>query len=241
MNPDEIAAAVLGGVQKLIAKAVEPLQARIAELEGRAAPSAEDVAAEVARTLLGGDGIKSLIDLQLTEYMAENPPEKGEKGDPGEKGLDGKDGADGVGLAGALIDRAGELVVTLTNGTQKSLGPVIGKDGADGLGFDDMDVIHDGEGAVTFKFGRAGVVKEFPVHFPVPTFKGYWRDGRKAQPGHVYTHKGNAWIAIKETDEQPTREAKDCWQILAAKGNDGRDGKDLMPRPQTIKLGSSNA
>lgn len=239
MNPDEIAAAVLGGVQKLIAKAVEPLQARIAELEGRSAPTAEEVAAESARILLAGDGIKSLIDLQVAEYMAENPPEKGEKGDPGEKGLDGKDGADGIGLSGALIDRAGELVVTLSNGTQKNLGPVVGKDG---LGFDDMDVIHDGEGSVTFKFGRAGVVKEFPVHFPVPTYKGYWREGKSAaKAGEVYTHKGNAWIALVPTSEVPMRENKDAWQILAAKGNDGRDGKDMMPRPDSIKLGSSNA
>lgn len=237
MNPEEIAQEVLGGVQKLIAKAIEPLQARIAELEGHASPTAEEVASESARILLAGDGIKSLIDLQVAEYMAENPAPTGPKGDPGEKGLDGKDG---VGVAGALIDRAGELVVTLSDGTHKNLGPVIGKDGADGLGFEDMDVLHDGEGGVTFKFGRAGQVKEFPFQFPIPTYKGYWRDGSKAKSGNVFTHKGNAWIALEDTAEIPMRENK-AWKIIAAKGNDGRDGKDMMPRPDSIKLGSPNA
>lgn len=35
---------------------------------------------------------------------------------------------DGVGLAGALIDRAGDLIVTLTDGSTRSLGQVVGRD-----------------------------------------------------------------------------------------------------------------
>lgn len=56
-------------------------------------------------------------------------PEKGENGDIGESGLQGRDG---VGLAGALIDRGGALVVTLTDGTTRELGLVVGKDGEPG-------------------------------------------------------------------------------------------------------------
>lgn len=89
-------------------------------------------------------------------------PERGEKGEPGKdgrdgvdgkdgvNGIDGKDGAaglngkdgrdgvdgapgkEGVGAAGALIDRSGNLVLTLTDGTQRELGVVVGKDGVDG-------------------------------------------------------------------------------------------------------------
>jgi hypothetical protein len=40
---------------------------------------------------------------------------------------------DGVGMSGGLIDRDGNLVVTLTDGTVKNLGPVVGKDGAPGV------------------------------------------------------------------------------------------------------------
>jgi hypothetical protein len=40
-----------------------------------------------------------------------------------------RDGIDGVGLAGAIIDRDNNLVITLTDGTAKNLGPVCGRDG----------------------------------------------------------------------------------------------------------------
>jgi hypothetical protein len=40
---------------------------------------------------------------------------------------------DGVGLTGALLDRAGHLVLTLSDGVTKDVGLVIGKDGAPGV------------------------------------------------------------------------------------------------------------
>jgi hypothetical protein len=235
MNVDEIAAAVLAGAEQLFAKRVEPLLARIAELEAREYPKAEDVAAVAAQSLLAGDGIKSLVDLEVTAYMEANPPEKGEKGDPGEKGLDG---ADGIGMAGAMIDREGELILTNTKGDALRLGKIVGKDGADGLGFDDMQAETDGEGNVTLKLVRGGIVKEFPLSFAVPVYKGYWRQGTKAAKGNVLTHKGNSWIALTDTQDEPTRENKAVWQILAAKGSDGRDGRDGrdLGAPGSVKL-----
>jgi collagen type III alpha len=59
-------------------------------------------------------------------------PERGEKGDMGDPGRAGEQGRDGVGLAGALIDRSGVLVLTLTDGTTRELGVVVGKDGETG-------------------------------------------------------------------------------------------------------------
>jgi collagen type III alpha len=44
-----------------------------------------------------------------------------------------KDGRDGVDVADILIDRSGELRAVLSNGTTKSLGPVVGKDGKDAV------------------------------------------------------------------------------------------------------------
>lgn len=38
-----------------------------------------------------------------------------------------KDGSDGIGVAGAMIDREGHLVLTLSNGTVRELGTVVGK------------------------------------------------------------------------------------------------------------------
>jgi hypothetical protein len=71
------------------------------------------------------------------------PGPQGPPGAPGQDGRDGIDGAhgergpqgekgiDGIGLADALIDRDGHLVLTLSDGRTKSLGVVQGRDGRD--------------------------------------------------------------------------------------------------------------
>ena len=48
----------------------------------------------------------------------------------GKDGQDGQDGASGVGIAELAINESGELVVTLTDGTEKNLGKITGEDGA---------------------------------------------------------------------------------------------------------------
>ncbi len=53
---------------------------------------------------------------------------------------DGVDGKDGVGIAGAIIDRDGNLVVTCTNGLTIPLGAVVGKDGIDGKNVDSSEL-----------------------------------------------------------------------------------------------------
>ena len=45
-------------------------------------------------------------------------------------GADGAPGRDGVGISGLFINEAGELVITLTDGTENNLGRVTGEDGA---------------------------------------------------------------------------------------------------------------
>jgi hypothetical protein len=46
---------------------------------------------------------------------------------------------DGVGVLGALLDRDGHLVLTLSDGNVKDLGVVVGKDGINGLNGKDAD------------------------------------------------------------------------------------------------------
>lgn len=68
-----------------------------------------------------------------------------------------KDGRDGVGLAGAAIDRDGNLILTLTNGETKELGRVVGKDGEngkDGVGLAGASISRDGELVVTLSSGE---------------------------------------------------------------------------------------
>ena len=131
----------------------------------------------------------------------------------------------GVGLAGAMIDRDGELVITLSNGEIKKLGPVVGKDaapaapGRDGLGFEDMDFeVKDGRLFAVFR--RGDVMKE--AMLPGLSYRGVWKEGEYLV-GDSVTYAASQWIALEQTSEKPG-EGK-SWQLAVRKGRDGRDGE----------------
>lgn len=85
------------------------------------------------------DDVRPVIEAEVEKAVAEIPVPK-----------------DGVGLAGALIDREGNLAITLTDGSVKTLGSVIGKDGSNGR--DGRDGI-DGKDA---DFARVDEVVSLP-------------------------------------------------------------------------------
>jgi hypothetical protein len=196
----------------------------------------------------------------VTEKMAGFPPIP--KGDPGEPGKDadeaaitaailekvmakvaeipvpkngepGEPGKDGVGLAGALIDRDGQLVVTLTDGTAKQLGPVVGKDGdpgeagkngVDALGFDDLDIEFDGERTFKFVMARGDVRKEFgPYSVPAMIWRGLYVDGKEYKQGDTVTWAGCLWVCQKDSSDKPDNGSGD-WKMAVRKGRDGKDG-----------------
>lgn len=149
-------------------------------------------------------------------------------------GKDGIDGKDGVGLAGALIDRNGELVVTLTDGATKSLGPVVGRDGEgkpglDGFGFDDLDVVYDGEKTFTLRFVQGERIKEFSFAMPVVLDRGVYREGNSYKAGDAVTWAGSVWIAQKETAAKP--DAGNDWRLSVKRGRDGKDGLVKEAKP----------
>lgn len=77
----------------------------------------------------------------------------------GKNGTNGKDGADGVGIADIKLNENGELIVTLTDGTEKNLGKVTG---SDGVGITGATINEDGELILTLSDGtelNAGVVR----------------------------------------------------------------------------------
>jgi hypothetical protein len=119
MDIDDIAAVIAGAVRE----ATEPLKARIEALETRELVLPEK-----------GDPGEPGRDCDMVEVasLVENAVKSAVEALPAPK--DGEPGKDGVGLADALIDRSGALVVTLTDGTSKSLGTIIGRDGEDGIG-----------------------------------------------------------------------------------------------------------
>ena len=82
----------------------------------------------------------------------------GKDGANGKNGANGKDGADGVGIADIKLGENGELIVTLTDGTEKNLGKVKGEDG---VGISGVSINENGELIVTLTDGtelNAGAV-----------------------------------------------------------------------------------
>ena len=82
----------------------------------------------------------------------------GKDGANGKNGTNGKDGADGVGIADIKLNENGELIVTLTDGTEKNLGKVKGEDG---VGISGVSINENGELIVTLTDGtelNAGAV-----------------------------------------------------------------------------------
>lgn len=188
--------------------------------------------------------IKMVIDLLVAEGIAEyfkaNPIKDGKDGAIGERGPQGiagekgETGADGVGLGGAIIDRDGQLVVTLTNGTVKTLGPVVGKDGIagrdgangkDGLSVEGRELAYDGEtGEIIERWRAAGEVKEFRYPAVGIRQRGYWRDGTACKAGDGMTHGGSFWIAKRDNTSKPCPENADDWYLCVRKGRDGERG-----------------
>lgn len=150
----------------IVREATAPLIKRIEELEARepargedgksvtpedVAPMiAEEVAKAVAQIPAPKDGesvtvedVAPLIAEQVKAAVEAIPKPK--------------DGKDGVGVAGATIDRDGNLILTLTNGETKELGRVVGKDGEngkDGVGLAGASISRDGELVVTLTNGE---------------------------------------------------------------------------------------
>lgn len=162
------------------------------------------------------EAIRHYIDVALDDMHkridAIPAPEKGE---PGERGRDG------VGVAGAMLGRAGELMVTLSNGDLLDLGPVLGKDG---LGFDDLVVDYDGERTFIFRFAQGERVKEFPFLMPVMIYRGAFR-AQAYERGDTVTFGGSLWHCNSETRDKPD-DGVEAWTRAVRRGRDGKNGND---------------
>ena len=153
----------------------------------------------------------------ITARLAMIEARQPEKGDPGERGRDG------VGMAGAMIGRNGQLLVTLSNGDLLDLGQV---NGLDGLGFDDLEVTCDGERTFTLKFSQGERVKEFSFTLPVMIYRGVYRDGERYHRGDTVTFAGSLWHCDATTEDKPDDALKSWWTRAVRRGRDGKNGKD---------------
>jgi hypothetical protein len=158
---------------------------------------------------------------QVSKYVAANPPK------------------DGVGLASAMIDRTGSLLVTTTKGETINLGRVVGEDGKDGIAFDTATGAYDAERGFVLRLAAGERSTELVL--PYMVHRGFWREGMGVKAGQSITHDGALWIAKRDTAAKPCLEACQDWQLAARKGRDGRDGKDGKPPPGPVRLGDGNA
>jgi hypothetical protein len=230
----------LGEVRQIIAEEVTGLKAAIEAIELPTLPDVpamvtEEVQKAVAAIPTPKDG-KSVTAEDVAPLIA-SEVEKRIKDIPAPK--DGQDGKDGVGLAGAIIDRDGELVVTLTNGETRNLGPVVGKDGdpgkdgRDGFGFEDIDLLDTDEGVI-LRFMRSGDVKDFRL--PIIVDRGVYKEGQTYRPGDGITWGGSYWICQEETIDKP--DSGKGFRLAVKKGRDGRDGmlKEVKAQ-QPVRVG----
>lgn len=154
---------------------------------------------------------------------------------------------DGVGVAGAMIDREGCLLLTLSNGEVKSLGTVEGKDGIDGkkgddgkdgLSFETFDMRYiDETSELEVRASCAGITKEVRFHVGGMRGKGYWREGVTAKANEAWSYGGQLWIAVKETKAEP-KAGTDDWFLGARKGRDGENVIRTAPSNAPIRLGA---
>lgn len=170
---------------------------------------------------------------------------------------------DGVGLAGAIIDRQGDLIVTFTDGRTKELGRVVGKDvdqaavteaiqaefaklpvpkdGQDGVGFDDMTVEMVDEKTVALIFTKGDVIKETRFPIAVPIHRGFWSGDKEYLPGDSVSYQGHLFFAKEITKVRPDPDAAGDagpWQLSVKRGRDGKvvDSSAPKPPPPRVKL-----
>lgn len=136
-----------------------------------------------------------------------------------------KDGSPGVGLADALIDKDGNLVITMTDGRTKTLGKVVGKDGDNAPPFtlDNFELQPIDERTVDLRFTHGGECHSFELAFPVPIYRGVWTDAEYTR-GDMVTWAGSVWHADKATAAKPDT-PDSGWKLAVKRGRDGKDAK----------------
>lgn len=176
----------------------------------------------------------------VAAYIKANPPKDGDsiKGDPGPAGR---------GIAEALIDADGGLVVTFTDGAVKSVGRVKGidgknadpikgdpgKDGADALGVKDFEVLHDGGRVFTLRWANEDRVEERTFTVPAILDCGVWTE-KEYEKGDAVSFGGSIFIAQSKTKTKP--ETGPEWRLAVKRGRDGNDVREPRPKQSPAPL-----
>lgn len=211
-------------IREMVAAAVAELPPARDGLDGKDAdPDAMDLmlAQAVARLPVPKDGASVTVD-DVAPMIAE-AVEKAVADIPAAK--------DGVGLAGAVIGRDGNLIVTLTDGQTRDLGPVVGRDGADAKGEPGRDALQltsfdtelseDGR-VLTLSLENDEEKITHRLQLPTMIYRGVFKAGQTYLQGDTVTWGGSLWHCDAETIDKPG--APDApWRLAAKRGSDGKD------------------
>lgn len=164
----------------------------------------------------------------------------GERGADGERGHDGKDGApgrDGADGKSVTIEdvrpildaAAANWALEFERRAQERLEAAIAaipkpKDGLDGLSIEDLEVEHDGDGTLIFRFARGEVKREFPVRLPRFRDKGVWREENESEyrEGDGVSCGGSLWLAQRDAPEGRPDSGNGHWRLAVQRGRDFR-------------------
>jgi hypothetical protein len=124
------------------------------------------------------------------------------------------------GVERALIDRGGELVLTMSDGEIMKLGRVVGRDG---MSLESRELRYDCKTHEIVERWSAGeTVREFRYPAGGIHYAGYWTEGMLVRAHQAVTEGGSLWIALRDTKAKPCHENKEDWRIAARKGRDAR-------------------
>ena len=129
-------------------------------------------------------------------------------------------------IRSGMIDQAGALILTRSDGETINVGRVVGKDGADGadgrhgLQAEDVDatILEDGR-TVEFSLRQGEYEYSFELGFAVPMYRGVFVEGDTYDKGDLVTWAGSLWHCNADTTDKP---GGDDWTLAVKKGRDGR-------------------
>ncbi|MDR6851090.1 hypothetical protein J2Y54_000583 [Sphingomonas sp. BE123] len=184
----------MAAVERLVAERVERA---VAALPPPAPPAEVDMAA-----------VEQMVAARVERAVAALPPAP--PGQPGQSG---------VGLAGALINRDGNLIITLSNGELQDLGRVVGREG---FSLENFDTKWDGERTLTLSFNDGRQEYSHQLHMPIVIYRDVYAEGVAYEPGDAVTWGGSLWIAQRTTSAKPDT-TDSGWKLSVKRGRDGKD------------------
>jgi len=242
-TPEDVRPLIEETVATTVAKAVEQIPA---PKDGAAGPPGESVDPAVVETLVATavaalPRVKELTVEDVAPLVSQEV-ERAVKALPAPQ--------NGVGVAGAVIDQRGVLVLTLSDGSLRELGPVVGRDGTDGAQgiaglsgpagrdgqngtLENLKAVFDGERTIALCFKDTGEpVEGGTIKLTGLTiYRGIWSPDRGYDIGDQTTYQGGIWTAkaVSRGAQPGTNAGAEFWTLSAKRGDTGKAGPQGKP------------